>query len=258
MRAPSAAPCRARVAPCQSIPAISSAQTSVSREMLPAPPASRIRHSGRTITAAASRRPIHAVMRVPRSGSPSTAPRIDSRARPPSIGSPGSRLKIARTRFSQALTEKNTAAAPPGTSTCSRPRASPANIRFAAGPERETSTEPSADMSRERYWVCPPHRVRAMWSMEAPKARATSAWAASCTSTETIMNSPMPIASGATVVAGAPSRARAGYISTANSATVIRVAGLIWSGGSGPSRTVGLVIIRLLRSRAGTAQAGRG
>src|SRR5699024_9194553 len=98
-------------------------------------------------------------------------------------------------------------------------------------------------------------RVRAMWSTRAPKAWALSACEASWARTETIMNTAIPSASSAPVVAEAPGPLRPGYRITASTRTVTSVPGLTWMGGSGPRRSVGLFMVLLLRVRAVAVRA---
>src|SRR5699024_6200754 len=71
------------------------------------------------------------------------------------------------------------------------PVATAASSRLLAGPAREMVTEASAEDLWGRYWVWPPHRVRAMWSTCPPKAFALRAWEISWTSTETIRKTAM-------------------------------------------------------------------
>ena len=200
-------------------------------------------------------RPIQAVIRVPRTGRRRTAPRRDSSARPPSIGRPGSRLNRARTTFSQVAKEAATESTVPCAAIAPRAPVAAASRPLLAGPARETSTDPIAGIRSARYCVCPPHRVSAMWSTLAPKARATSAWASSWTSTERMRNRPRPRATSALRPAERPRPCSEGNISTATSSTVTRVAGLTWSGGSAPI----LSIVRGMgppRSRGGSPGQG--
>jgi len=132
----------------------------------------------------ATTRPAQPATTVPRGRSPDTFQTRASSTRPPSSGSPGTRLNSATNALASAPAYSTPPSTPPGTAWIASQQAAP-TTRFAAGPTVAISALDPGDEAAAPNAVCPPHNVIANSRTSSPRARAMYPCASSCRNTET-------------------------------------------------------------------------
>ncbi|MDI2023228.1 hypothetical protein PJL18_03776 [Paenarthrobacter nicotinovorans] len=136
-------------------------------------------------------RPDQPAAMVPLSWLPVAFHTADSTSRPPSSGIPGRTLKIPITRFASRRMSASMAGTPVRVSVDRIAHITPAMTKFEAGPARATVTERPGEAVKFSNCVCPPQRLRTIFSLGHPNARALSACASSWISTDTASSNAM-------------------------------------------------------------------
>ena len=142
----------------------------------------------------ASTRPAQAAAIVPVPGRPVSFQTPARSIRPPSSGSPGSRLNTPTSRLATISWSVSTRAMPVGwtTSMASQPR--PARPRDSSGPAPETRNSLPGVCGSSSISEKPPSGYSRIRRTGRPKARATAQWLSSWTSTETYSSSTNAVA----------------------------------------------------------------
>src|SRR4051812_319965 len=165
--------------------AISAAQIRLVALSAPYPAHGRSTTKTNGTTTTATPRPAHAAIRVARSGSRSTAQTTERSTRPPSSGSPGSRLKAAMSPFVMAMFSTTRPVSPLRSNSGSRPTPIPASRRDTIGPATATEYSRAGVCGCCVTSVAPARKLTVIRRTGRWNARATRQWPSSCSSTET-------------------------------------------------------------------------
>ena len=136
-------------------------------------------------TTSATPRPACAATRVERSASPVTCQTAARSTRPPSSGRPGSRLKPATRPLDSATIAASRYGSESSSNTGSAASPTPARISETSGPMTATAYSRAGVCGGSVISVTPARNVTVMLRTGRPKARATTQWPISCSSTET-------------------------------------------------------------------------
>ena len=140
--------------------------------------------NGTSTSSTASPRPAHAAAIVAWPGRPVSF-HIPARSiRPPSSGRPGSRLNTPTTRLARISWSISTRGIPPRLNATFSPQPHPASASEVSGPTTETANSRAGVGGSCSISEKPPSGYSRIRRTVSPKARATTQWLSSCTSTE--------------------------------------------------------------------------